>query len=187
MTANPNHPRTLMIPATTTWRAEEGPGFRVYIASIPGKGETRIEVAWSGVERFEECVVGRVLGQPVPAEGFAVCVSGRPVEPVFLGPFESESRAQEVAETLRFERPLGVDVDVVGHVQCAATVPEDVDGLVALFGRPESREFPSLYLRLWAQASERLEVDVLWGRVRAEYALRRRQAVDPCDPEGGAE
>lgn len=70
MTANPNHPREVKIPAHATFRAEEGAGFRVYIVSIPGKGDTCIEVAWSAVAAFEECVVGRVLGQPVPRIAF---------------------------------------------------------------------------------------------------------------------
>lgn len=68
MSANPNHPRFVEIPAHATFRAEEGAGFRVYIVSIPGKGETCIEVAWSAVAAFEECVVGRVLGQEKPAD-----------------------------------------------------------------------------------------------------------------------
>lgn len=64
MTANPMHPRTLEIPADTAFDSEDSAGFRTYIASIPGKGVTRIEVAWSAVQAFEECVIGRV--GPVP-------------------------------------------------------------------------------------------------------------------------
>jgi hypothetical protein len=58
--------RHVPITASAEFRCEEGDGVRVYIARIPGAGETRIEVAWPAVAAFEECVVGRVLGQPVP-------------------------------------------------------------------------------------------------------------------------
>lgn len=63
MTANPLHPRWVEIPGDASFRVEEGAGFRTYIASIPGRGETRIEIGWDAIPAFEDCVVGRVLGQ----------------------------------------------------------------------------------------------------------------------------
>jgi hypothetical protein len=192
--------RFVEFPDGTSFRVEEGDGFRTYIGETPGLPPVRIQVAWGAVSALEDCVVGRVGAAPaqewvpprVPSREWLSTVPGRHVS----GPWALELRLLSTGGRGWFLTgpavpsgglPMGVwsaaplhaaDVWIFEHRRVAEQFPGErnarrmLSESAAFEDRPRSRE--SVCRGRWLGDLCRTVMDLggVWGPERVRSALR---------------
>ncbi|WP_405546640.1 hypothetical protein OG590_40165 (plasmid) [Streptomyces goshikiensis] len=141
-----------------------------------------------------EIAYAHQLGRPVrytEPVGYAVILDRPGLDPVRIGPYEHESRAEEIAAGLR--RQLHHTAHVEGTVITIGAFRPDLDHLEpqvpkdpyalaeAMDNDPDGdgtgRNFPDLYARLCAQEPAASASD-LWGRASVAYDVLHSAPAD---------